>query len=96
MKEIKASLKQMMYILFKSHPELEKDFRHNITIENGRKYGMSYSEFRNYEKHILTITFPHTYRDEVLTISKFCGINFVHEFYNEVTTTLRFDDNSFN
>jgi hypothetical protein len=96
MRKAEESLKQMMYILFKSHPELKKDFNHNMTIENGRKYGMSNSEFRDYEKHILTITFPRKYRDEVFTISKFCGINFAHEYYDEETITFKSDDTNFN
>jgi hypothetical protein len=96
MEDIQVNFKQMLYALFKCHPELKKDFQHYTYEDTGRKYGMSNSEFRNYKKTKMVIVFPTKYRDEVLSISKFCGVIFTHEFYDDCFTTFRSDNTSFN
>ncbi len=86
----------MLHILFRFHPELKKDFHHSLSVNNGRRYGMSNKDYWNFQEYELTIEFPKKYRDEVLNISKFCDISFIHEFWEENITIFKTDYVNFN
>jgi hypothetical protein len=79
------NIEQFVTVLFKTHPELKYSVNYSLSTttipfllpESGRL-------IPNYETLSMTLNFPSCYRNQVLTISKFCGINFEHEFYDNL------------
>jgi hypothetical protein len=78
-------IEQFVTVLFKTHPELKYSVNYSLSTttipfllpESGRL-------IPNHETLSMTLNFPSCYRNQVLTISKFCGINFEHEFYDNL------------
>jgi hypothetical protein len=85
MGNIHKDIEQFLTVLFKIHPELKYKVDYSLSTttiplflhEIGRV-------IPNHETLSMTLNFPSCYRNQVLTISKFCGINFEHEFYDNL------------
>ena len=85
MGNIHKDIEQFVTVLFKTHPELKYSVNYSLSTttipfllpESGRL-------IPNHETLSMTLNFPSCYRNQVLTISKFCGINFEHEFYDNL------------
>jgi hypothetical protein len=84
-RNLHKDIEQFVTVLFKTHPELKYSTNYSLSTttipfllpESGRL-------IPNYETLSMTLNFPSCYRNQVLTISKFCGINFEHEFYDNL------------
>lgn len=70
MRDIKQEVEQFLKILYRQYPELIGRVEYNLTISS---YPAKVFD--------LDLNFPSDYRDQVLTIAKFCGIYFVHEYH---------------
>lgn len=85
MRNLHKDIEQFVTVLFKTHPELKYSVNYSLSTttipfllpESGRL-------IPNHETLSMTLNFPSCYRNQVLTISKFCGINFEHEFYDNL------------
>jgi hypothetical protein len=78
MRNLREEVEQLFAVIYKIHPKL-KDMSH-WSFKKCEEYGIRFFS--------LHFEFPSEYRDEVISISKFCGINFEHEFFNLNVTTL--------
>jgi hypothetical protein len=84
-RNLHKDIEQFVTVLFKTHPELKYSVNYSLSTttipfllpESGRL-------IPNHETLSMTLNFPSCYRNQVLTISKFCGINFEHEFYDNL------------
>ena len=94
MRNIHKDIEQFIAVLFKTHPELKDSTNYSLSTKT-IPFILPESGvlIPNHETLSMTLKFPGSYRDQVLTISKFCGINFEHEFYDldilTIETTFR-------
>jgi hypothetical protein len=85
MGNIHKDIEQFVTVLFKTHPELKDRLYYSLSATTipifSHESGIL---IPNHETLSMTLNFPGCYRNQVLTISKFCGINFEHEFYDNL------------
>lgn len=68
MRNIKQEVEQFLKILYRECPDIEGRITHNLAV--------SYHPVPVYD---LDITFPSEFREQVYSLSKFCGLRFTHE-----------------
>jgi hypothetical protein len=86
MESVINTVDKFITILYKTNPGLINNCQYSISVDR--------PTIRNFRDEIVSLNlsyqlrfeFPQQYRDQVLTISKFCGINFEHEFWTEHKT----------
>lgn len=85
MRNIHKDIEQFLTVLFKIHPELKDKVDYSLSTTTIpfllHETGVL---IPNHETLSMTLNFPGCYRDQVFSISKFCGINFEHEFYDNL------------
>lgn len=85
MRNLHKDIEQFVTVLFKTHPELKDTTNYSLSTTTipilSHESGIL---IPNHETLSITLNFPRCYRNQVLTISKFCGINFEHEFYDNL------------
>lgn len=83
MKEIE----QFITILIKTNPGLSGSYSYDISATRTKDHLPWFYE----EMYMVSFNFPIDYRNEVIKISKFCGINFEYEFYDYQEGVIRFE-----
>ena len=82
MRNIHKDIEQFVTVLFKTHPELKYITNYSLSTTTIPIFSHESGVLiPNHETLSMTLNFPRCYRNQVLTISKFCGINFEHEYY---------------
>ena len=86
MKNLLKEIEQFITILIKTNPGLSGRYNYDISYTRKDTDPWFYEEV-----YSVSFNFPMIYRNEVLKISKFCGIRFEHEYYSYQDSVVRFE-----
>lgn len=84
-------IEQFITILIKTNPGLSGCCSYDISATRTKDHLPWFYEEMYEEMYTVSFNFPIYYRNEVIKISKFCGINFEYEFYDYQEGTIRFE-----